>query len=1175
MSVSETVDAAINDGPSRERIRSDLRGTFLVEAAAGTGKTTELIRRLVAVVGDGADLSRVVAVTFTDKAAGELKLRLRHELDEARRTSDPNGYYAAALAALEVAPIGTIHSFCGDLLREMPVEAEVDPGFVVCDQAQADALVSRAFEEWFQTTLNAPPDGVRRVLRLRSWSWDEGPKALLRRAASTLIEHRDFDAAWVRPDFDRKQRMSEIIEPLRELGTLAARHPDGEDYLRKGLMPLHRFVNRYDAQMAGKPGAEVVDRMEAELRSLRRTTVDGVKPWSWTGYRNRDFGGLPRAEVLTLRTEVKTKLDTFCRQAEADIAAALQSELAPIVERYVELLRLSGQLDFLDLLHRVHTMVVDDVEVRSALQRRYTHVFVDEFQDVDPLQAQLLLLLCADDPAESEWQNVTLAAGKFFAVGDPKQSVYRFRRADLSVYARVRERVLSAGGEVLELSTSFRARPALQRFINEAMAPAMGMGEAAIQAKHVPLRPFRADLKTQPAVIALPVARPYSDYRPTYNNWQIESELPAAIASFVSWLLKESGWQVGDVARPIEPRDVCLLFSRMLVWGRDATEPFLEALRTRAIPHAIQAGRGFHQREEIVALHQAMRAVEWPDDALAVHAVLRGPLLAIADHELLAFRQDVGPLHPLASTPAQPSPIADALTMLRELHIHRNRRPIAETLNEILSRTRAHAGFAFWRSPRQTLASVARLIDQARRFDARGASSFRAFVRWLDEQSGDQYRVSTAGLADDGVDGVRVMTVHRAKGLEFPVVILCDPTAAAAPSNPSRYVDPVRRVWASPLAGAAPWELEHHREEVLRADAAERVRLMYVAATRACDVLVIPAAGDGPIDGWLQKLSTPLYMDELSPSPDDASVEIDEISFDLDVSVNSAQHERISPIPGATIPVGLDTVLARHEKASSAHAMRSGFHETRAGVRVAWWDPAALEAQPPSRAGLKRMALLGDGAGQVVGQAKYDAWQQSRSHLKRVAAVPSIETRTMTEIAAERSPSGMAINIIRTGAWSADRPTGARFGTLVHALLAEVPWGADEVAIEQIARLHARLLGAPDDEREAAKNAVHEALSHPLLQRAAEAEQRGQPQQYQCFREYPVVGPDEHGEMREGVIDLLIAEADGAHRRWLVVDYKTDLGDGVPEEYLTQIELYAQAVEDATGEDADGLLFGV
>src|SRR5207244_8913107 len=225
------------------------------------------------------------------------------------------------------------------------------------------------------------------------------------------------------------------------------------------------------------------------------------------------------------------------------------------------------------------------------LQRRFTHLFVDEFQDTDPLQAEILLLLATDDPTVDDWRRARAVPGKLFIVGDPKQSIYRCRRADVALYEEVKRRVVDAGGALVELTTSFRAVPEIQEVVNAAFAARLDGGS---QARYVPLAPFRSGVESQPALVALPVPAPYGKFR-TIVHWKIEECLPDAVAAFVEWLVRESGWTRTEREPPAErvplrPRPVCLLFRRFRSFRTDVTHPYVHALEARPLPHLPAGG---------------------------------------------------------------------------------------------------------------------------------------------------------------------------------------------------------------------------------------------------------------------------------------------------------------------------------------------------------------------------------------------------------------------------------------------------------------------------------------------------------------------------------------------------------------------------------------------------------
>jgi ATP-dependent exoDNAse (exonuclease V) beta subunit len=1129
------------DAEARRKIREELRTTFVVEAAAGTGKTTELVARMVAVLARGeTTLGRMIAVTFTEKAAGEMKLRLRGGLEKARNER-PNPLLDRALAELEAARIGTIHSLCADLLRERPVEARVDPLFEVSAGDEADRLFAQAFDAWFQAELAAPPEGVRRLLRRRPRgprSRAFGPRAELKDAGRKLVEHRDFDGAWRRDPWDRAGSIDRAVEKMRELAPFAGRALQPTGWLAINVDKVARFLVELERREQAQGGRDH-DGLEAELREVAR----------WKDWGRKSSGafyaeGVTRESVVALRDDVKRTLDELVARCDADLAACLSTELRPLVGAYERLKVRAGKLDFLDLLIKTRDLVRDDARVRAELQARFTHVFVDEFQDTDPLQAEILILLAADDPACADYTQVRPVPGKIFVVGDPKQSIYRFRRAEVVLYESIKRQLAAHGAEVVYLSTSFRGAPSIQEAVNVAFAARMA--DSPTQARYVPLAAHRADPPDRPTVVALPVPRPYGDYGRITND-AVGVSYPDAAGAYVDWLIRKSGWMVTEREDPTRPvplqaRHVCLLFKRFQSFGQDVTRPYVRALEARRIPHVLVGGRSFHAREEVLALRNALAAVEWPDDELALFATLRGPFFALGDDALLAWRHKHGGLDPFRIPVEEPHEVADVLRLILSLHRARNRRPIADTIAELLEAARAHAGIAIWPTGEQSLANVLRVLDLARRFEAGGATSFRAFVLELEEDA-VHGEAAEAPVVEEGTEGVRIMTVHRAKGLEFPVVLLCDPAAPIVPTNPSRHVDPSRKLWAEQLAGCTPHELVEFRDEVLRRDEEEAVRVAYVAATRARDLLVVPATGDGELRGWIDPLNLALYpSDRRKPTSSFAPGWSDDTVIDRPMEAFDAARFAVAP---------------------GVHAPRQGAH------RVVWWDPRALELDKEPDSGLRQERLLTadeSGASAEAGVRAHAAWRERARAIRKQGCVPTTPIASAREAAqlVSRMPGFEGADSEHTDVNRHGRPRGKRFGALVHAVLAAIPLDATHDTVQRTAAFQGRIAGASLSEVDFAVAAALAALRHPLLARAAVSGD--------VRREAPILLRNPDGGMIEGVIDLAFLESTNAGNAWTVVEFKTDELTPV---HSAQVALYADAIAAATGLPARGVLLAV
>jgi ATP-dependent helicase/nuclease subunit A len=1186
---------AISDQADRDQIVTALDDTLIVEAAAGAGKTTELVRRIVRVIETGrAEVTEIVAVTFTEKAAGELKLRLREALEEARGNSaggsDERNRLDRALGRLEEAQVSTIHGFCADLLRERPVEARIDPLFTVLTEAQSARLYNDAFHHWLEAQLANPPGGVKRALRRPTFGGfgadtdGNGPTDRLRRAGWELLQWRDFTGEWRRPQFDRAARIDELVRLLNEFAALLESPQSSSDPLNADCWAARKLADEIRRTESVAPRDH--DRVEAGLIELSHNrNFKDPRKGNGKNYRS----GVLREQVWRAHESLLNDLLLFEADANADLAAALREELRGCVSAYELAKSKAGVLDFLDLLLKTRDLLRDNSTVRASFQNRFKRIFVDEFQDTDPLQTEILLLLAANDPSLTNWRETRPLAGKLFLVGDPKQSIYRFRRADVGLYRGVYEILEASGARRVTLRTSFRARPNIQRAINAAFAPIMNGDGHNLQAAYVPLEPFRPDRGEQPSVVALPVPEPYGYRR--ISNGAIEKSLPDAVGAFIQWLINESGWQIAErpaLAKaslapsaalgfrpgetehlvPIQARHICVLFRRFISYQEDMTRPYVEALEARGIPHLLVGGRSFHNRAEIETLRAALAAIEWPEDELSVFATLRGSLFAISDEELLEYRHKFGRFHPFRIPEKPPENLAAIVTALQKLqllHRSRNRVPIATTIAELLQSTRAHVGFALEHGGEQVLANVAHVSDLARRYEAQGGISFRGFIDELRQQA-ESGEVGEAPILEEGSDGVRLMTVHRAKGLEFPIVVLADITAKLRASVASRSIDSDRGVCAVRLAGCSPADLLEREEEELRRDEAEGARVAYVAATRARDLLVIPAVGDEEREGWIQPLNSAIYPPigkrrQQRPAPGAAEFQ---------------SSDSVLIRPGGTAAGSSTVAPGLHVLTSKAHLFPPGAGEDEAGGKfsVVWWDPRVLKLGAEAPLGIRRPDLIvKDVAPQIVeaGLIAYNAWRKRRDTAATTGAQASIAIRTVTESAKiagidGQSPTLSAIEVIEL-ARATNRPSGPRFGTLVHAVLASVPLDGDLTVIRELATVHGRIIGATAEEIVAAGEAVSNALAHSLLHDA-----RAAAQQNRCRREAPIAWRDPEGFLMEGVVDLAFEQ----DQRWIVIDFKTDEDLGQNETvYRRQVGLYAAAIEAATGRPATAMLMRV
>ena len=1161
---------------NRELIARELDKTVIVEAAAGTGKTTELVGRIVALIqNERASIGQIVAVTFSEKAAGELKLRLREELERARSSVEARAQSGRlldeAVHDFEEAHISTIHTFCADLLRERPVEACVDPAFAVLTDTQADRLFDEVFTAWLHEQLAKPDPGVRRSLRRPvKWRFDEesddGPIERLRMAARGLREWRDHDAPWRRPSYDREASIKTLIAKLRTFADLIAKPIKRDDKLSVSLVSARNTSHDLERQrrMVGDMVPDSVwDSWEAALVALAEHR-EFAHPKRGTGAA---FAiGVTRDQALAAHAELLQALREFKALADADLAALLHEEMRDCLERYEQRKQDAGALDFLDLLIKARDLVCTNAEVCREFRDRFRVILVDEFQDTDPLQAELIKCLASDDRG-------ALRPGALFIVGDPKQSIYRFRRADVGAYRDIADEIGKSGAVTVTLQTSFRSVPAIQNFVNAAFRDEMNGDRQALQADYVPLLPHRADAPEQPSIVALPIAYPYGKFMygpPQVTQTALNDAQPAAIGALVAWMLSpECTWTVpagsgepsgSPARRKIVASDICFLFRRFMHFGNDITRGYVEALESRGIPHLLVGGKTFHEREEVDAVRTALTAIEWPEDELSVYATLHGPLFAIGEEELLEYHAIARAFHPYRIPSALPDrlqPVAAALGALKTLHASRNHRPVADTIGRLIALTRAHAGFILWKGGEQVLANVLHISDLARRYELEGGLSFRGFVDTLHDAS-SRSDSPEAPILEEGSDGVRLMTVHKAKGLEFPIVVLADMACKLSLEDASRYLDPQRKLCAVRIGGWSPIDLQEHNAEEARRDEAEGVRLAYVAATRARDMLIVPAVGDGPYEkGWLRPLNRALY-----PPRD--------------------QWQSPSTTRGVPLFKGKQTIMpdARADGLPVDDTIRPGSYQmtdpdSGQPYSVVWWDPLLLQAAADGPRGVRREDLIdksADAAQVAADRASYDRWRERRAAAQAAGATVSLRVSTATELSEESRSAEAAVTIEDAG-FGVLRPSGKRFGTLVHAILATLPLDAERSEVTELSAMHAKLFGATDEERDAAAAIAVKLLEHPRLGEARAAQLAGR----RVWREMPVslrltAESDPTAHIVDGQIDLAYETTTG----WVIVDFKTDIEMvNAQDDYKQQVALYCEAVQRATGQPATGVLLRV
>jgi len=843
--------------PEQAAAAYEINKHISVTAGPGSGKTMVLVERYLHILRQKPNLNidQVVAITFTNRAANEMRERLREQLNLILQsaTADERKRWLHYKRTLDGAVITTIHGFCARLLREFPVEARVDPQFLLLDEHRAAMLLESVVEETLTEFISA---GHVEISRL---TLGIGRGKL---AAALGQLYRDV----------RGQGLS-----LDDLALKTAESHATEDDHRRALVDLARAMNDFRAVPRTTPTARGnLAKVSESWLSFRPfisaiPEIDDLADYcrAIEGFRKvrPSAAGNLKEHVQALDALIWEKellgrvpqvsLDLFAKQYALEISLLLTQ----IDERLNEEKQKISALDFDDLELRALDLL-QRPEVLTRTAERYKYFLVDEFQDTNGLQRQLLERLALQ---KSGRDNANL-----FIVGDQKQSIYGFRGADVAVFSEMTGTLLAAGGESKPLLLNFRSQPPLINFFNylfeRLFKPADDVSPRELaELGYVGAEPSEAkrELRDTGPLVELMVTTEASGNEDDPKAEQTSRELDAEQLARRIVSLVDPAANTEIDAPKVQYSDIALLFRAMTNVG-----VYESVFRRANIPYQTVLGRGFYERPEIKDLIQLLRFLDNKTDELALAAVLRSPLGGISDNALLALRcapslDEVDSGDPLRHF-TQTRRLYLALRHHRDIayisddeHLLLDR--AAELIKGLIARQHHYSlstllRFAVNRSEfapviaatfdgAQRLANVQRLFTLAERFERSGAHLIRDFVRYVEEFEAIGSRESE-GQIDEATNAVKLMTIHQAKGLEFPVVIIPDLQRSSRPPENWVLLDRQHGLTlkvpdgrgGSPVAGLTfnRFEQRHAWREQF-----ESMRLLYVAATRAQDRLIL------------------------------------------------------------------------------------------------------------------------------------------------------------------------------------------------------------------------------------------------------------------------------------------------------------------------------------------------
>ncbi len=1122
------------------------RVSVALSAGAGCGKTHVLTERFLsyldpaATEGRPARLSELVAITFTERAAREMRLRIRRAC-RARLLEAANdlraSYWLGLLRELDSARISTIHSFCTQLLRRHAVEAGLDPHFRVLDQAEADTLLLKLLDDTLRCRLAQPTEPFVELLTTYSLQ-------TIRQMVQDLLGHRlqiDFLYWTQRTASELAQHWKKLYESFKTEYI--------QDFLQDPI--VQRLFGLVSSVACDSP--KVRQRlllMEKTLKDLPSSTdlatdvkilQDNarVEKTSCSEWPSEEFYEQYKLVAGDFRQGPLKQLTPFSRWPEpseveqlARMALHVLSLAYEVFRAYQEEKLQQAALDFDDLVAEAVALLEGPYaeDVRRQLASEIRHLLVDEFQDTDAMQVRLIQRLGGED----------LLEGKLFFVGDYKQSIYRFRGARPEQFHRLRSATPPAGR--LSLTENFRSQPGILHFVNALFCEPFGP-------EYEPLRAHRLQINPEPIVEFLWAKGAFPESLDASDDSADEPTQTAIAEGTVTALRRrEADWiarrirQLLDSGQPLvqddqaakqgqqrlrppQPGDIAILFRAL-----SDIQIYEEALRQYEIPYYLVGGHAFYAQQEIYDLVNLLRAIQSPLDEVALVGVLRSPFFNLHDETLYWLAQHPDGLWaglcaeqwPAELEPAQRRRASFAAATLQALRADKDRLPIAELIQQALQRTGYDAALLAEFLGERKLANLHKLIDQARKMDQTGLFTLADFLFQLTEFVARTPKEPLAATFPETCDVIRLMTVHQAKGLEFPIVVVADLGRSTRQNRAPAVFHPDYGPLIRPPSDLkkdpkiTPWDIYWHQEA--KEDLQEEMRIFYVATTRAADYLILST-------GWGKHTLKSPWMALLNRR------------FDLETG-----QLKVSLPDGYALPtvrvVARRPEFAGQQVSAQRRALELLLRKTeqtlqQAGGRI----PLYLHALRPDPHAPRRLSFS-----RLSGQLE----------LLPIGQAPDLR------------PEDSFLDTTAT------RDEALDLGILIHAILAQIDYRAPEAVADLAARLAFRHLGhrSPQDLsrlQDQAVEMVGQFLASNRAHQIAAAQKLYR--EVEFLLRWPPSPSESTGSYIQGFLDCLYQDPQG---HWHLVDFKSHLlktqhHRQLAAQYELQMLLYGLACQELLG----------
>ncbi len=838
------------DSAERKRIVADLDTTFLVEAGAGSGKTKSLVDRMLAYLREGVcQVNTLAAVTFTRKAAAELRERFQTNLENAYAEEDKGTEFHRRLGEsmqnLEQCFIGTIHSFCAQMLRERPIEIALMPDFQELDDI--DDVVFRE-QCWLDYLVEVRRENPPELAALEEVGLEPED---LKDAFTTISMYPEVELIGGKnraPDFDAvKKQLEDFLARMRE----AVPHKTQEETRDDFQTRMIRFFVRQKNIGFDNPLVlmETMEQMDKNISITQKLWPDGDLAKAALADFESFRDGIVRKELKEWREYRHSRIIAF---------------LKPAVLFYYEQRKKNSLINFADLLLSVAKLLRKHPKVREYFQKKFTHILVDEFQDTDPIQAEMLMYLTGEELEEKDWKKLSPRPGSLFLVGDPKQSIYRFRRADIDTYNVVRDQILGAGGDVLKLTSNFRSLDSLAEWNNPLFKRVFPKVSDKYQAPYARMNTVRKKKEDAwDGIYKITVAK-----KSRNKQKSIADEDAEKIAGWIKWacdgnvkLARTKEEITQGKEEEASPSDFLLLFRY-----KKLMNIYARALEEQGIPYEITGSDAFTDSGDINEIVNLARALRDPDNAVLTVSVLRGIFFGVSDNDLFNFRKNGGRFYFLRDWNQEDGEqgakyTVECLKIMKKWWRWTKDLPASTAMEKIVEDSGILYYLASSEMGSSKAGNVLKLIEFLRNRERDGKTSFPDVVAYMEELV-EVHEVEEMSLTPGRVNAVRLMNLHKAKGLEAPVVFLANPVGVRDHKPDKHVVRPEKgrpkgyfvftkkeRFQSKILSQPEGWA--ERAEEENRYQAAEEARLMYVAATRAKNMMVISTyEGNLPNKSW-------------------------------------------------------------------------------------------------------------------------------------------------------------------------------------------------------------------------------------------------------------------------------------------------------------------------------------